>query len=183
MAVEHTAFLYTVYNSIGGGTQRVWHELLENFVKIAEEWREEHAVLERLKPIFPWHEIFALGRFYEKEDTPSLIPTLENETGALFDPGLKALSQAGKGENSPSMAWKVKSLRGVCADLFKRTPQENPTELPLTAGAIGYFLMNMAEKRGRENTAQETAWICRMRCLCFMMCFSLRIQGRRSCLQ
>ena len=34
MAVEHTEAVLSEYG----------HELLENFVKIAEEWREEHAV-------------------------------------------------------------------------------------------------------------------------------------------
>lgn len=105
-------------------------------------------LLRALETYIPLAEIFAYGRFYEKEDTAFLDSSLENELGRYSILGLKPYLKLVKGEKF--------TVNGVESEIgfeeyvrtyLKEHRQENPTELPLTAGAIGYFSYEYGEKK------------------------------------
>lgn len=113
-------------------------------------------LLRALETYIPLAEIFAYGRFYEKEDTAFLDSSLENELGRYSILGLKPYLKLVKGEKF--------TVNGVESEIgfeeyvrtyLKEHRQENPTELPLTAGAIGYFSYEYGRKKEDVKTRHK----------------------------
>lgn len=113
-------------------------------------------LLRALETYIPLAEIFAYGRFYEKEDTAFLDSSLENELGRYSILGLKPYLKLVKGEKF--------TVNGVESEIgfeeyvrtyLKEHRQENPTELPLTAGAIGYFSYEYGRKKEDVETRHK----------------------------
>ena len=82
-------------------------------------------LLRALETYIPLAEIFAYGRFYEKEDTAFLDSSLENELGRYSILGLKPYLK----------------LRGVCADLFKRAPAGESDGITVDGGSHRLFFL------------------------------------------
>ena len=115
-------------------------------------------LLRALETYIPLAEIFAYGRFYEKEDTAFLDSSLENELGRYSILGLKPYLKLVKGEKF--------TVNGVESEIgfeeyvrtyLKEHRQENPTELPLTAGAIGYFSYEYGRKKEDVKTRHKNS--------------------------
>ena len=113
-------------------------------------------LLRALETYIPLAEIFAYGRFYEKEDTAFLDSSLENELGRYSILGLKPYLKLVKGEKF--------TVNGVESEIgfeeyvrtyLKEHRQENPTELPLTVGAIGYFSYEYGRKKEDVKTRHK----------------------------
>ena len=63
---------------------------------------------------------------------------------------------------------------------FRTHYRENPTELPLSSGAIGYFTYDYGRKYEHVESRHTDRFVCRKHIFVFMMNLSLRIwKGRR----
>ena len=113
-------------------------------------------LIRALETYVPLAEIFAYGRFYEKEDTAFLDSSLENDLGRYSILGLQPYLKLVKGETFTVNG--VESETGFeeyVRTYLKEHRQENPTELPLTAGAIGYFSYEYGRKKEGVKTRHK----------------------------
>ena len=109
-----------------------------------------------LEPYIPLAEIFERGNFYEKEDIAFLDSSLENELGRYSILGLKPYLKLVKGETFTVNGVENKTgFEAYVRNYLKEHRRENQTELPLTAGAIGYFSYEYGRKKEGVKTRHE----------------------------
>ena len=109
-----------------------------------------------LEPYIPLAEIFERGNFYEKEDIAFLDSSLENELGRYSILGLKPYLKLVKGETFTVNGVENKTgFEASVRNYLKEHRRENQTELPLTAGAIGYFSYEYGRKKEGVKTRHE----------------------------
>lgn len=103
-------------------------------------------VMEEFKYYPPIHKIFEV--FREEEDAVFLESSLHNELGRFSVIGLFPYLRLVKGEQF-TVNGKVcqSSFEDYVKEYLKENQEDNPTELPLLAGAIGYFSYEYGQKK------------------------------------